>query len=129
MDIQSRTSGKTCFVAYAVVVQLLEKQSVAVQIPWHDTEREYLLFTSNAITVHDSTEIVPLLGHSGTWAFFDSNNIVLEPTTAFQGPPPYIRVFQTTSPAQSRWKEWTKQHEIGLYIMNLPSIEEVEDVA
>ena len=91
-------------------------------------EWEYLLFTLNAVTVHNLIEIAPLLSHPGTWAFSNSNNIVLEPTITFQGSLPYIRVFQTTSPVQPHWKEWTNQCEISLYTMNLPSIEEVEDV-
>ena len=47
----------------------------------------------------------------------------------FRNNVPDVRVFQTTSPAKSRLKEWTKQCDVDLYMMNLPSIEEVEDVA
>ena len=40
-----------------------------------------------------------------------------------------VRIFQTTAPATERWKDWTKQRGIRLYTMDVPSIEEVEDLA
>ena len=120
---------QTCFIAYAVVVRLLKKQPVAIEVCWDQTQPEYLLFTSHTVTVHKSRERAPLLRYPRIWAFSDSNADVLHPIITFRDNVPDVRVFQTTSPAKSRWKEWTKRCDVDLYTMNLPSIEEVEDVA
>lgn len=62
------------------------------------------------------------------WSFSDSNHLTEIPTTAFMDTPG-VRVFQTTSPAEKRWKSWTKEKNIDLYIMDVPSGEEITDFA
>ena len=81
------------------------------------------------MTLWTEEDTAPLLRHPGLWAFSDSNDDVLYPIVAFRKRFLDVRVFQTTSPAEPRWKEWTKQRRVRLYTMDLPSIEEIEDVA
>ena len=70
----------------------------------------------------------PLNAYPQIWSFSDSNDVVLNPLSAFRSPF-NVRVFQTTSPAEERWKEWTKQcWGVDLYIMDVPSTEEVKDL-
>ena len=81
------------------------------------------------MTLCKEEETAPLLRHPGIWTLSESNVDVLYPIIAFQNTIPDVRVFHMTSPAQSRWKEWIKQCKVRLYTMDLPSVNEIEDVA
>ncbi|KAF8137496.1 hypothetical protein EV363DRAFT_1395034 [Boletus edulis] len=116
--------GKSCFIAYAVIERLRNKQPVAVQI--HD--ESYALFSEAGVSLHSSRDQEPLRTDQGIWAFSDSNADVDIPAFAFRNTPD-VKVFQTTSPKIRRWKEWTKQNMITRYIMDVWSSEEITALA
>ncbi|KAF8438088.1 hypothetical protein L210DRAFT_2305345 [Boletus edulis BED1] len=116
--------GKSCFIAYAVIERLRNKQPVAVQI--HD--ESYALFSEAGVSLHSSRDQEPLRTNQGIWAFSDSNADVDIPAFAFRNTPD-VKVFQTTSPKIRRWKEWTKQSMITRYIMDVWSSEEITALA
>ena len=73
-------------------------------------------------------DIGPLRGHNPPiWAFSDSTPTVLYPRITFwhtRG----VRTFQTIPLAERRWQAWINDSDVSLYIFDLPSIEEVEDL-
>ncbi|KAF8556317.1 hypothetical protein OG21DRAFT_1483234 [Imleria badia] len=117
--------GKSSFIAYAVIELLRKKQSVAVQVPWDNNFPQYLYFSANAVSLHRDTDLGPLI--SGLWAFSNSDNIIEIPTAAFTRTPG-VRTFQVASTRQ-QYREWSKECKVRLYVMDLWSIEEIEDLA
>ncbi|KAI9463495.1 hypothetical protein HD554DRAFT_1319597 [Boletus coccyginus] len=120
--------GKSCFVSYAVVELLRERQPVAVQVTWDEGRTQYILLSENGVHLHHSTDVDPLTSHPGIWAFSDSNDLVLVPTAAFTKTLG-IRTFQTASPGKKRNKDWTKEAGVRLYFMDLWPTEEINDLA
>ncbi|KAH7885728.1 hypothetical protein F5I97DRAFT_1144127 [Phlebopus sp. FC_14] len=116
--------GKTAFLIYALVERLRARIPVAFQY-YPDT---YLLFTEDNVAAYTEDDIGPLRPLPGVWALSDSNQANFLPfsaATMF----PMVRVFQATSPATRRWKEWTKQSNIDLYIMDVWRSEELAGLA
>lgn len=122
------STGKSCFIAYAVIERLRKKQPVAVQILPESYNESYALFSEDGVRLHPGHAQEPLRFHKGIWALSDSNPDVTIPAIAFRTTPD-VQVFQTTSPKISRWKEWTKQNMITRYIMNAWSSEEIAALA
>ncbi|KAF8552079.1 hypothetical protein OG21DRAFT_1486476 [Imleria badia] len=120
--------GKSCFIAYAVIEWLRKKQPVAVQILPENCDESYALFSEDGVSLHPAHAHEPLRKHPGIWTFSDSNADVNIPAIAFRTTP-NVKVFQTTSPKVSRWKEWTKQNMITRYIMDVWSTEEISALA
>ena len=56
------------------------------------------------------------------WALVDSNVDIISPSKRILTSA--RRVIQTTSPKVERWKEWSKQKNAELYIMDLPNVME-----
>jgi len=58
----------------------------------------------------------------------DSTVLAPIPTPAFLSASPDLRIFQAASPNPIRWKQWTKERDVILYIMDLWSVEDIEDL-
>lgn len=121
-------TGKSCFIAYAVIQRLRKKQPVAVQILAESFNESYAVFSEQGVSLHPADAQEPLRSHKGIWTFSDSNADVTIPAVAFRTTPD-VHVFQTTSPKVIRWKEWTKQKGVMRYIMNVWSNEEIAALA
>ncbi|KAH7886488.1 hypothetical protein F5I97DRAFT_1788978, partial [Phlebopus sp. FC_14] len=111
--------GKTYFLIYALIERLLQGKPVAFQLDRH----RYALFAEAEVTLHDAARSRTPLWRSDLWALSDSNEITILPADAFQSTAD-IRIFQATSPAFKRWKGWSKQRNVGRFVMDVWSIEE-----
>ncbi|KAF9242372.1 hypothetical protein BU15DRAFT_60492 [Melanogaster broomeanus] len=116
--------GKTFFLIYALVERLRKKQPTAFQY-FHC---KYFLFTQNGVTTHSTCDDEPLRSWHGIWALSDSSDATIQPACAFLGVLG-VRTIQATYPDFERWKEWTKQHQAGLYIMDNWTLEEFSALA
>ncbi|KAF9234891.1 hypothetical protein BU15DRAFT_52015 [Melanogaster broomeanus] len=116
--------GKTFFLIYALIERLRKKQSTAFQY----FPRTYFLFTQNSVTIHSADDHEPLMLWDEIWALSDSNNKTIDPAVAFLGLLG-VRTIQATSPDSKRWKEWSKQHDASLYIMDIWTLEELSALA
>ncbi|KAF8548541.1 hypothetical protein OG21DRAFT_1500960 [Imleria badia] len=116
--------GKTLFLAYVLVARLGQKRTVA----WQDTTGRpfYVLFRDTA-TFYSLADPTPLYDHGPLWALSDSNAGVQSPAPIFYSPDD-VRTIQTTSPKESRWKEWSKQSGAECYVMDIWSRKEVTDL-
>jgi hypothetical protein len=112
---------------YAVIEQLRKRQPVAVQVSWGDRPDAYILLLKDGVTEHECTDLAIEDHVPDLWAFSDSRLSVQIPTSAFLDTLG-VWVFQTTSPAEKRWKNWTKERQVQLYIMDLWSVEEIRDL-
>ena len=119
--------GKSCFIAYAVVERLRKEQPVAVQVQPENSAESYVLFSEKGVSLHSGYSEDPLRSYQGIWAFSDSSPYVNVPAVAFLNAD--VKVFQTTSPKISRWKEWTKQKMIRCYIIDVWPPEEISALA
>ncbi|KAI9462581.1 hypothetical protein HD554DRAFT_2316319 [Boletus coccyginus] len=118
--------GKSIFVAYAVIERLREKQLVAVETAWGDHPGAYVVFSEHGVGIHPRSTL--LRAHvPDIWAFSDSTALAPIPSPAFLATP-HLRIFQTASPNPTHWKCWTKEKQAKLYIMDLWSTEEIEDL-
>ncbi|KAN0077949.1 hypothetical protein V8E55_010006 [Tylopilus felleus] len=117
--------GKTLFLAYVLVAHLGQKRTVA----WQDPTGApfYMLFRDTA-TFYSLTDATPLYDYGPLWALSDSNAGVQSPPSIFYGTTG-VRTIQTTSPKESRWKEWSKQGRAKCYVMDIWSEKEITDLA
>ncbi|KAI9462574.1 hypothetical protein HD554DRAFT_2175900 [Boletus coccyginus] len=119
--------GKSIFIAYAVIERLREKQPVAVEIAWGGPPGAYVLFSEHGVGIHSHSDPSLDAYIPDIWAFSDSTASAPIPSTAFLATP-NLRIFQTASPDPKNWKRWTKEMQVKLYIMDLWSVEEIEDL-
>lgn len=99
-----------------------------MQILPESYNESYALFSEDGVRLYPGHDHEPLRAHPGIWAFSDSNADVNIPAIAFRTTPD-VKVFQTTSPKISRWKEWIKQNMITRYIMDVWSNDEITALA
>ncbi|OCH84926.1 hypothetical protein OBBRIDRAFT_785530 [Obba rivulosa] len=103
--------GKTTFLIDLLIKRLQDKKPTAVQM----NSDMFVLFSDRGVEYHSTVgrtyDVLPL----GTWALTDSSEVVTLPCTPFLQS--RATIIQATSPAKHRWKEWGKQHEADLYIM------------
>ncbi|KAI9462576.1 hypothetical protein HD554DRAFT_1450554 [Boletus coccyginus] len=118
--------GKSVFIAYAVIERLREKQLVAVEIAWGDPPGAYVVFSEHGVGLHPRSTLLRAYVPD-IWAFSDSTALAPIPSPAFLATP-HLRIFQTASPDPKRWKRWTVERQVELYIMDLWSVEEIEDL-
>ena len=86
-----------------------------------------MLFRDTA-TFYSLADATPLYDYRPLWALSDSNAGVLSPAPILYRPGD-VRTIQTTSPNQSRWKEWSKQSGAECYVMDIWSGKEITDLA
>lgn len=120
-------SGKTLFLIYVLVVRLGRKHAVALQFP--DGRPLYALFHASGVSFHSLHDSRTLDKFPNLWALTDSNAHVEGPSGIFLGTPDEIRVIQTTSPKEARWKEWSKQTQASGYVMDIWSAKEIHDLS
>jgi hypothetical protein len=111
--------GKTCFLFYVLCRRLCAGLPTAFQL----NEDEFAFFTENGPVVEKSTSRYPF--PSGTWLLADSNAMVSQPCGAFLRSTIDVLVVQTTSPKVSRWKEWSKQRQARVFVMDWISRDEM----
>ncbi|KAF8557321.1 hypothetical protein OG21DRAFT_349393 [Imleria badia] len=117
--------GKTLFLAYILVKHLGKRHTVAWELP---NGSLYVLFRNTA-TFHSSADMRPLDEYGPLWALSDSNSRVRAPAGIFYSLPRHVRTIQTTSPEESRWKDWSKDAGAVCYVMDIWSEEEIADLA
>ncbi|KAH9008894.1 hypothetical protein EDB84DRAFT_1549261, partial [Lactarius hengduanensis] len=63
----------------------------------------------------------------GTWALSDSNDEAPKPCTTFRSASKLRTawIVQTTSPVETRWRDWRKYCKAGMFVMNHVSIEDI----
>ncbi|KAG9310264.1 hypothetical protein JVU11DRAFT_9382 [Chiua virens] len=119
--------GKTIFDIYILVRRLGAKQAVVLQFP--NGHPCYALFHYE-VTYHNITTQNPLANApTFLWALCDSNHNVQQPAGIFYGKWDKIRIIQTTSPQESRWKAWKKQQGAEIYVMDIWSEDELRNLA
>ena len=66
--------------------------------------------------------------HEKLWALSDSNHRTLQPCRSFQmfSEEYHAFVIQTTSPAEDRWKAWSKECYVALFVMECYTKKEAE---
>ena len=69
----------------------------------------------------------PYLLPQGTWALSDSDEVAKRPCTAFldAAKRKVAWIVQTTSPLEERYKEWSKQRDAEMFVMDYFSINEL----
>jgi len=77
-------------------------------------------FTGTGATVHSVASASFIHLTHGTWALTDSNAQVAAPCSAFleASGSSHGWVVQATSPMKSWWHEWSKQHNVTIYMMD-----------
>ncbi|KAG6379458.1 hypothetical protein JVT61DRAFT_11938 [Boletus reticuloceps] len=124
-------SGKSTFLAYALIERLREQQPVAVQPSWSDEHGEYILFTQNGTSVHKWYDQTPIANHgSNLWLLCDTKENFQGPTLAFAraklkktGP----RIFIAASQA-NMGRKWAFRESIVVYYMDLWSLQDIRDL-
>ncbi|KAG9314788.1 hypothetical protein JVU11DRAFT_3874 [Chiua virens] len=113
---------------YILIRRLEEKQPVALQFPnglplyalFHDKEAAFhSLDNKDALYTPDTV----------VWTLCDSNNDVRRPPGLFKGRRDQVRIIRITSPKEERWKQWKKQHDARLYVMDIWTTHEVRGLA
>ncbi|KAF8345501.1 hypothetical protein F5887DRAFT_965300, partial [Amanita rubescens] len=101
--------GKSLFLIYMLVVSLGEMRPVALEFP--DGRPFYALFQESGFTTHSLHGILPAINNLSDfmWALSDSNYQIRSPSPIFLFSPGKIRVIQTTSPREDRWKRWSRE--------------------
>ena len=117
--------GKTLFLAYVLVARLGQQRTVAWQ--YTTGSRFYVVFRDTA-TFYSLDDATPLYDYQPLWALSDSNAGVQSPAPIFYHQD-HVRTIQTTSPKESRWKEWSKQSGAECYVMDIWSGKEIRDLA
>jgi hypothetical protein len=79
----------------------------------------FFVFTKEGASVHPTTsrgvQFPP-----DTWALADSNEMINQPCGAFlMASLKNVWVVQASSPLKKRWREWTKQRDASIYIMEV----------
>lgn len=101
---------------------------MAVQVTWEHHNDAYVLFAENGVHIYQRWHPALKAHVPGLWAFSDSNPITLIPTTAFTSAFG-ARIFQTAPPTLRHQNYWMEKSQIMPYIMDLWSVEEIEDLA
>ncbi|KAH9000046.1 hypothetical protein EDB92DRAFT_2079954 [Lactarius akahatsu] len=115
--------GKTCFLYYLLFRRLSERRPVALEQPGF-----FILFHEGGVYRYP-LEADPRYLPDGTWALSDSNGepAVAQPCSAFLtvSERKTAWLIQTTSPVETRWKNWRKTCKAGMFVMNHVSIEDI----
>jgi len=104
------------FLLYLLARLLGERKTVALQI----SARRYVLFTEQGANIYkgDSPSGIP----PGAWVLSDSlGKDEIQPCSAFLFSDAYL--VHTSSPAAHIWKDWTKQVDAMMHVMDLWSEE------
>ena len=115
--------GKTLFLMYILVIHLGQRRVVALQL-----SDCYAIFKETEVSFHPLNDRMSLYGFTSLWALTDSNAHVQIPCDVFLSPA-HIRVIQTTSPREHRWKVWSKHADAVGYVMDIWSMKEISDLA
>ena len=118
--------GKTLFNIYVLVARLGRRLAVAVQSPSF-----YVLFgEEGSVSIHTLQDATPLARFQSQtlWALADSNAHIKIPSHIFLSQK-RVRTIQTTSPRESRWKQWSKEARAKGYVMDIWSEKEIGDLA
>ena len=80
----------------------------------------FVLFTEAGASEHDVLSKNASQLPNGTWALADSSELIGQPRSAFLVAAPLqdIWIIQTTLLERSRWREWSKQHDAKMYVMD-----------
>ncbi|KAH9072364.1 hypothetical protein EDB83DRAFT_2289207 [Lactarius deliciosus] len=112
--------GKTCFLYYVLLRRLSEMEPVALERPGF-----FILFHDGGVYRYPKadSDFLP----KSTWALTDSTGQTPEPCSAFQTASKLREAWliQTTSPAETRWRDWHKYCTVDKFVMNPITIEEI----
>jgi hypothetical protein len=107
--------GKTVFLFYVLFRRLSAGLPTALQ----EFDDRFFLFTEAGASEHNLLAKNALQLPNGTWALADSSELIEHPCSAFLAAPlEDIWVIQATSPKRSRWREWSKQRDAKIYVMD-----------
>ncbi|KAH8989830.1 hypothetical protein EDB92DRAFT_2088985 [Lactarius akahatsu] len=112
--------GKTCFLYYVLLCRLSEMEPVALERPDF-----FILFHEGGVYRYPKAD--PNFLPEFTWALTDSTGQTPEPCSAFQTVSKRRKawIIQTTSPEETRWRDWHKYCTADKFLMNPTSIEEI----
>ncbi|KAH9172974.1 hypothetical protein EDB89DRAFT_1905677 [Lactarius sanguifluus] len=112
--------GKTCFLYYVLLRRLSEMEPVALERPDF-----FILFHDGGVYRYPKAD--PNFLPKSTWALTDSTGQTPEPCSAFQTVSKRREAWliQTTSPEETRWRDWHKYCTADKFLMNPTSIEEI----
>ncbi|KAH8986501.1 hypothetical protein EDB83DRAFT_2683759 [Lactarius deliciosus] len=112
--------GKTCFLYYLLFRLLSQGTPVSLQRSSH-----ILVFRDDGVYRHP-LDAVPDYLPEGTWALSDAGRVAEKPCKVFlDAAEDTAWIIQTTSPLETRWKEWAKQHSAVTFVMKGFSAEEI----
>ncbi|KAH9051098.1 hypothetical protein EDB87DRAFT_1836808 [Lactarius vividus] len=105
--------GKTCFLYYLLFRLLSEGTPVSLQLAPH-----ILVFRDDGVYRHPQ-DAAPDYLPRGTWALSDAGRVNEKPCNTFLNAAGRYTtwIIQTTSPLETRWKEWAKQHGAVTFVM------------
>ena len=107
--------GKTIFLFYVLFRRLSAGLPTALQV----LDDRFFLFTETDTSEHNLLAKNTLQLPHGTWALAASSEFIEQPCSAFLAAPlKKIWVIQATLPKQSRWREWSKQRDAKMYVMD-----------
>jgi hypothetical protein len=107
--------GKTIFLFYLLFRRLSAGLPTALQV----FDDRFFLFTETGASEHGLLAKNALHLPNGTWALADSSEFIEKPCSAFLAAPlKNVWVIQATSPKRSRWREWSKQRDAKMYVMD-----------
>jgi hypothetical protein len=98
---------------------LLYRLHRGLRTAWQ-VEDGYLLFHENGVDWNRTSPDLP----GECWAFTNSSNTISSVCSAFFLSPE-APVVQVTPPQSTRWKEFAKQQEAELFVMDIWSVEEL----
>ncbi|KAH8989499.1 hypothetical protein EDB92DRAFT_2003024 [Lactarius akahatsu] len=113
--------GKTYFLYYLLFRRLSERRPVALEQP-----EFFILFHEGGVYRYPLKADARYLP-DGTWALSDSNDEAPKPCTTFRSASKLRTAWliQTTSPVETRWRDWRKYCKAGMFVMNHVSIEDI----
>jgi hypothetical protein len=113
--------GKSFFLYYILIERVLDAEPTLFQL---DSKRAFMLFGQADVCVHH-LERIDTEKYPGAWALVDSNASINEPRGELCVFESRFFLIQATSPQPSRWKEWAKQRDAPLVVMEAWSWQEL----
>ena len=121
MHLSLTNSGKTCFLHYLLFRLLSKKMTVAFQV-----QKRCFLFEDTGVRIFDPDAMAEFIPN-GTWALTDSRHGDETPCSAFlqAGQSRKAWIVHTTSPAEKRYYQWSKEVGAKMYWMDVFGLDEL----
>ena len=116
-------TGKSYFLLYVFIRRLRNAEPVAVQV----APSSFLLFTNDGVFRSTASEQWSLWPHEGIWMLSNAEEENWYPIPCFFGHHSGF-VVQAAASSKTSWKEWTKEYNGELFVMDLWEDQEFRDL-